>query len=500
MKLENIIGGDLVVTEEQLKDDGELVAEMQKKLRALGLYPGGQFIDGDYGGRTRNALKEFCAAFSLPNMNSGTFDKTFAGKLSTVRQLAFILDQSKNKSYVFDKLLGIERSWQKFYRPKDDEIGLLAFLDRKIEYSIYSSEIQNYPSRLQNKPNGITLVSHGSQISLTNPIRTVEFSLYPERGKLPKSGFDQQGLAFLDPDVTEACVCVGSFVDGVVNVHWSGRNALRNAKFWSATKFIPVLNTLCQTNQLFPQIKLDRCSIRGSAEREGFIFFNLLNDIETYDENIGTSNSIAEMFKRFSTRQGLENWLKQLTGNSGLNFQWYYGEKTFRIFPQLYNQSTGDILLDARKTSQEPSGSNQMSAYDLTRIITMLGWHNYIAENSRLPNALWDSLKGIIKSMGRDRARYIDVAFETLGLGNVISSPAIVSKLGLGDNRDLTYVAFAQFVDERLKSNTKPAKLRTLAMALRVNGAQVSSFIEADVRMATEVTEIIRRVVTEEFA
>jgi peptidoglycan hydrolase-like protein with peptidoglycan-binding domain len=57
MKLENIINGNLVVTEQQLKDDRELVAEMQKKLKALGLYPGGQFIDGDYGGRTRNALK-----------------------------------------------------------------------------------------------------------------------------------------------------------------------------------------------------------------------------------------------------------------------------------------------------------------------------------------------------------------------------------------------------------------------------------------------------------
>ncbi|WP_036945674.1 hypothetical protein [Pseudanabaena sp. PCC 6802] len=70
----------------------------------------------------------------------------------------------------------------------------------------------------------------------------------------------------------------------------------------------------------------------------------------------------------------------------------------------------------------------------------------------------------------------------------------------MGDNRDLTYVAFCQFVDERLKSNTQPAKLRTLAMALRVDGTKVTSFIEADVRMAAEVTEIIRRIVTEEFA
>jgi hypothetical protein len=435
-------------------------------------------------------------------MNSGTFDKAFAEKVSTVKQLAFILEQSKNKSYIFDKLLGVERSWQQFYRPKNDEIGLLAFLDRKIEYSTYSGELQNYPIRLQDKPNGVTLVSSGAEISLTNPSRIIKFSTYPERSTLPENGFDQRGLDFLDSDITEACVCIGSFVDGVVKAHWSGRNALRNAQFWSATKFIQVLNTVCQCNQDFPQISLDKCSIRGSAERKGFIFFELVNDLETYDEKIGTSNSIAEMFKRFSTRQGLENWLKEVTGNKGLNFQSSYGEKTFRIFPQVYIQPTGDVLLDAKtkKTSQEPSGSNRMSAYDLTRMIATLGWHNYIDGKSRLPNALWDSLKGVITSMGRDRSRYIDVAIETLGLENVISSPVIISKLGLGDNRDLTYVAFTQFVDERLKSNTQPAKLRTLAMALRVDGAKVSSFIETDVRMATEVTEIIRRVVTEEFA
>jgi len=517
MKLENIINSDLIVMEAQLKDDKELVAEMQKKLRALGLYPGGQFIDGDYGGRTRNGLKEFCAAFSLTNMNSGIFDKAFAEKLSTVKTLAFILEQSQNKSYVFDKLLSIERSWQQFYRPSNDEVGLLAFLDRMIENSTFAKELKNYPTRLKEKPNGINVISQGTEINLSDPTRTVAFSPYPNRKQLPEVGFDQKGLEFLDSDITEACVCVGSFnndQNDQVQVHWSGRNALRNVQYWSATKFIQIFNVVCLANKgrrggSRTVENIENCNIRGSQERVGFGFVDLVDEVVTYAENISgsilDSNAIAAMFKRFETYEDLEKWVKNITGNSGLAFRGNYGASPFRKFPRLYDRTRDDddnVILESvtDDASENPPGKNFVSAYDLTRLISMAGWHQHISENAKLPGINWESLSSVIKSLGKDRARYIDVAMETLGLENVISSPVIISKMGLGDNRDLTYVAFTQFVDERLQHDTQPAKLRTLAMALRVNGAQVSSFIEADVRMATEVTEIVRRVVNEEFA
>jgi hypothetical protein len=514
VKLEDIIVSDLKVTEAQLKDDEELVKEIQKKLGALGLYPGGQFVDGDYGGRTKNALREFCAAFSLSNMTSGTFDKAFSEKLSNEQQLAFILDQSRNKSYVFDKLIGIERSWQAFYRPKNDEIGLLAFLDRTVKYSSYANELKNYPARLKEKPNNITLVSTGTEVGLNNPDRTVVFPPYPNRNQLPEAGFDQKGLEFLDPDITEACVCVGSFHDNQIHAHWSGKNALRNVQYWSATKFIQVLNVVCLANKGRNEggqtvENIENCNIRGSLERFGFSFVDLVDEVVTYSEKISgsilDSNKIAAMFKRFETYEDLEKWVRNITGNRNLVFRGKYGSPPFRTFPRLYDRTKDDddnVILEAvtDAPSVNPPGKNFVSAYDLTRLISLAGWHQHIVESAKLPGINWQSLSSVIKSLGKDRARYVDVAIETLGLGNVISSPVIISKLGLGDNRDLTYVAFVQFVDEHLKNTGQPSKLRTLAMTLRVNGTRVSSFIEADVRMATEVTEIIRRVVTEEFA
>jgi hypothetical protein len=144
-----------------------------------------------------------------------------------------------------------------------------------------------------------------------------------------------------------------------------------------------------------------------------------------------------------------------------------------------------------------------MSAYDLVRLISMLGWHNYLPRtgNVQLPSAQWHSLSSVVKGMGTDPARYVDVAIEALGLQSSIKSPVIISKLGFGaDTGDIlidamTYAAFVQFID----TNASPAKLRTFAMALRVptTGGSASKH---DAKMAAEVTEIIRRVVTEELA
>jgi hypothetical protein len=362
---------------------------------------------------------------------------------------------------------------------------------------------------LQAKPDGINVVSHGTAIALTNPSRTAEFLPYPERGQLPGGGFDRTGLEFLDSDITEACVCVGSFANDRMLARWSGRNALRNVQFWSATKFIPILNVISLANQGRkvgdPTVdNIANCNVRGSRERGGYSFIDLVDEVVTYAEKIDgsilDSNRIAAMFKRFETYEGLEKWLKNITGNNGLVFRGNYGSSPFRIFPRLYDRTkpSGNVILEA--VAENPTGANLVSAYDLTRAIAMVGWHQHIGDRAQLPGIKWQSLSSAIVSLGKDRARYIDTAIETLGFGNLVTKPVIISKLGLGDNRDLTYVAFCQFVDERLKSNSQPSKLRTIAMALRVDGLKVSSFLEADVRMAAEVTEIIRRVVTEEFA
>jgi antitoxin component of RelBE/YafQ-DinJ toxin-antitoxin module len=122
----------------------------------------------------------------------------------------------------------------------------------------------------------------------------------------------------------------------------------------------------------------------------------------------------------------------------------------------------------------------------------MLGWHLHLPKGVRLPGAQWNSLESVVRAMGLDTARYIDIALETLGLVNVVSEPVIISKMGLVPS-SLTNVAFVKLVDNR----QAPAKLRTLAMAL---WTRAGSDVNRDNNMAVAVTEIIRRVFTEELA
>jgi hypothetical protein len=58
----------------------------------------------------------------------------------------------------------------------------------------------------------------------------------------------------------------------------------------------------------------------------------------------------------------------------------------------------------------------------------------------------------------------------------------------------MTYAAFVKFVDRR----TNPGKLRTFALSLRCPGS--GSFDFRDTRLAAAVTEIVRRIVTEELS
>ena len=139
----------------------------------------------------------------------------------------------------------------------------------------------------------------------------------------------------------------------------------------------------------------------------------------------------------------------------------------------------------------------------------MVGWHYYIPEPCQLPGVKWDSLESIIRAMGNDPARLIDLAIKELGLLNVIDSTVIISKLGNGvtsirNRTEAVYVALVKLVKPSLDDALKPAKLITFSMALR--GAKVleprdfnREAMELDARIATEVTEILRRAVMDEL-
>jgi len=468
MKLENITNP---LSEAQIKADYELVIQIQIKLRGLGLYPGGRFIDGDFGPRSRRGIQDFCDAMGLPFPQ---YDQTFARKLLETRYLPPELGMThSNPEEIFDNLLSIAQG------TKLASGELAPFLHRGLKNSKYAGEISQYPQRVAQKYNAFDSSS--------------VYKVYPQRGVIPT--IDPEGLNFLHSDIKEACVCIGNFVNDEIQAQWLGKNALAERQFWSSTKIIPILNVVCDANTNFPNIDIANCYLNQNI----YQFTDIILDIFTYQGKIVSSNSAAATLKLFRTPTSLENWLKNITGNQQLSFRSGYGENPFIRQPELIDRLSGQKVLDPPFNNLEID-KNYISAYDLTRIISMVGWHLHLPENARLPGANWQSLQNIITTMGNDKARYVEVAIETLGLENAIAFPVILSKLGYGysntrGTNEITYVAFTQFVDERNIDNNQGSEFRTLAMTLRAMVAPSQTFVEVDARMAAEVTEIMRRLI-----
>ena len=356
----------------------------------------------------------------------------------------------------------------------DSEAGFnsdrLAFLDKGINNSPYHSQVENYPDYLTEQPK----LALGGVPS------------YPQVGELP--AIDEQALEFLHPDIKQACICIGGAEGGPFKARWLGREALSRGEFWSTTKIIPILNVICSL-----KTDINGCEIRG--DDKSFGISELMEDVVTYAEKIGSSNSLAAMFKRFQTFADLEAWLKGITGTPHSIFRGMYGEAPFIANPEVVKSD--EVLLTAAPETEK--GENSVTAYDLTRIISMVGWHGHLPQTGQLPGSSWDNLKPFILALGKDTGRYLDVATEKLGIQNSISKPVILSKIGFGytgwrQRTELTYTCFTQFHYQE--------KLRSVAMTLRCakalgNGDREA--IEVDARMAAEVTEILRRLVTGEL-
>ncbi|NER46908.1 MAG: peptidoglycan-binding protein [Symploca sp. SIO1A3] len=363
-----------------------------------------------------------------------------------------------------------------------------------IESSPYKETIKDYSSYLSLKPDGKNLVS--------GIVADTTFSPYPQIGQLPE--IDQQGLKFLDQDITEACICIRSLVKGQIQTKWLGRKALANDEFWSTSKILPILNLVSRLNTNYPNIDLENCYIRGTDQLgvdQDYPFSDLVRDVISYEENIATSNSLGVMFKQFSTQREITDWVKTITGNPDLKFLGGYGEQPFIEQPELFDNTTQQMMLAS--TAPKHRGDNSISVYDLTRMISMVGWHDHLPKTCQLPGVQWHNLATIVKALGTDPARYLDLAIAKLGLQEVIDYPVIISKLGNGatsirNRTEAVYVALVQLV-LRNRSD-EPGKLISLSMAIK--GAKQLSprnldqeVVELDAIMATEVTEIIRRFV-----
>jgi peptidoglycan hydrolase-like protein with peptidoglycan-binding domain len=484
--------GKITLPFERWKGAARLMHDIQVLLTPLRLFPAGNWVTGRYDWQTEQAITQFCQFYGLPNMQTGLLDAQFATALRQADPTEFVMAQATDRELVYSSYYAQETGFN---------ADRLAFLDRGYQSSAYASEISLFPERILQKPQGQT-ASLGQSAVQTGTGRKVSFQPYPALGQIPDI---EQRLEFLHPDILQACISIGSFVNGDIWTRWLGRNAMQPAQMWSSTKIIPLLDLAAQTNAADPALRLSDGLICLPGQLDGYGFYNLAVDLVSYQASIGSSNSVAAMFKQFSTPGELESWLKRLTGNQSLEFQGRYGEEPLLRSPCLVNQPSSRVVLNSPNPNHY--GNNLISSYDLTRTISLLGWHAHLPLTHRIPNADWKSLETIVRAMGTDSARYLDRAIEQLNLGIAIESPVIISKMGFGrsetrNRTELSYTAYFQFIDKRPRAKGNPGILRTVSMALLGAESSGDANEEArrlDARIAAEVTEILRQIVTQEL-
>ena len=482
----------------------DLVAA-QTLLQQLGLYDGG--IDGIYGRLTEAAFSQFANALSSDTiLDSSSLATT--NNLLQMPSVVWHLLEVTNGDRLFQKFNNAQRI---FVNMGQVNSLCLGFLDRGVNGAIAGSvaklpnrnfapspllnHIPNYSDRLGTLPDRASVISHGEVAMLAGSQVRVRFRPYPNLGAIPN--IENIGLEFLDPTIQEACICVGTVVNGQMLARWIGRNPLRNVQF-------------CAANRKDANLAIANCMVVDPESKIAPRFFSeLATRICRYDESEPmTSNSLSAMFKQFTTPPELESWLKQISGNQKLTFQGRYGVPPYIKKPSLRDRNNREIITGSSTLHE---GENLISAYDLTRMVSQLAWHRHIPPASRLPAAQWHSLKTLIEAMAQDTARYVDVAIAALGTQYFIGDPVVISKMGFGfsDQRqqtELTYTAHVQWIDHLAKfakAHEQPApKLRSVTMTLRAalklqNPDQEA--LEIDARMASAVTEILRRIITEEL-
>jgi hypothetical protein len=500
----------------EVKLSFEELTKAQAYLQKLGLYDGD--VDGIYGKLSEAAFVQFANALSIDTIldaNSRDITNELLQMPAVVRHLLKIIGEGDR---LFPKFTNAQRIFVNMGQADSNHLG---FLDRGVRGcaagslkdlpnrnfapSPLLSHIPTYTDRLASLPDGVNVVSYGDIAMLAGTQIRVRFLPYPAIGVIPN--IENIGLEFLHSSIEEACVCVGSIVNGQMLSRWIGRNPLSNVQYWSSTKILPLLYTICTANQAQPNQAIANCAIADpQGNKTPRTFTEMAQRICSYDESNGmTSNGLAAMFKQFTTPLALQDWLKKITGNQKLTFQGRYGEAPY-IEQPILQDVTGKTMLTGVKELHR--GDNLISAYDLTRIVSQVAWHRHIAPTNRLPTAQWHSLSTLINAMAQDTARYVDAAIVALGLSYFIDNPVVISKMGFGysDQRkqsELTYTACIQFVDRLATSHDLPLpKLRSVNMTLRaVLNLQdpVREALEIDARMAATVAEILRRIVTEEL-
>jgi hypothetical protein len=486
--------GETTVAFSQWRGSARLMRDIQVLLANFRLYPVDR-INGHYNSLTEQGLTAFCDFYGLSTMKTGVLDEKFGWSMTHADPIDYFLSPSQDRNAIYSEFLAKQAGYDRSKAP---------FFSRGAASSPYFNEISQFPDRLTAQLNGKTIVSLGDSVVLTGTDRRVYFHPFPAFGALPE--IDSSGLAFLHSDIKEACVCIGSFTKGEMQARWLGRNALDNVELWSTTKIISLLKVVCQANAVQADVPVQDCLVRPVGRQNGYGFYNLAVDLVSYQRSIASSNAVAAALKQFFTPQDLETWLRNLTGNRYLKFQGRYGEPPLIQNPELWSQSTNAVLL--KPAYSDHISTNTVSVCDMARLIAMLGWHNFLPPDARLPAARWSSLETVVRAMGMDTARYLDAAIDRLQVGSVVEAPVILSKVGFGRSNarsrtELCYVALVWLIDRRSARQRKPSVLRTFSIALRAAKALNNAGEETrqlDARIAAEVTEILRRILTQELA
>jgi peptidoglycan hydrolase-like protein with peptidoglycan-binding domain len=487
-ELDRIASGAISLSLNDLKQNRSLCVHIQKRLRALGLYPGGKLIDGDFGSLSQEALKHFCNEVEPSVSEIFPLDSRIAQKLRDMLQIPSVLAGS-SKNQIKEKI-------SKFQRLVDANSEKLGFLDMGSDQSPFKTNVYQYP-QLFDKTRSAGLK--------TSKVPNLSYSPYPDKAKDNFPSIDTDKLSFLESNlIAEACVCLGHFEDGQLTTSWLGKNELALVECWSTSKIIPILNVLCQLGSRIPsnpnniQLKSQGSTAKGFELPSAFI------DICSYRSGVPHSNALSATLNSFEGSR--EAWIKKQTGNTNpIIFGGKYFEEPTIRFPELIDRLTEKSRENQLLSHKEKAvGGNSISVYDLTRFMSLVGWHSALSTSQQLPGMIQQGLNLAIIAMGTDTARYVDTAFSMLGIENVIDSPIVISKLGFGpstarSSTDLVYTAFVQFVDKRDQDNSP--KLRSLALTLRATtkGLDNEASIKVDSGMALAVTEIIRRIVTEDF-
>lgn len=351
----------------------------------------------------------------------------------------------------------------------------LSFLDRGLASSPFAAEVAAIAERLGAAPVSDDAVPHGEPM--------------PARGQVPAK-IDTSPFEGFDGALKGACVAVSTYAAGEWRYAWYGRNALVNTQFWSATKVLQALNLVSLANEKRPSLPIDAMMLRpadGSTSEPAVSFSRLMREIVSYEAGVTRSNAGAETLGRFLRREERENLIEEHTGHD-VSFRGAYGAGALIARPRL--QSGAEVVATAPADPGE-TGPNQVSAYDLTRMLALAAWHPHLSPGQRIFAAQWHSLSPVLTALGHDSARYIDVAIRKLGLHGKIGDVVIATKLGMGTSSatGLTAICYAgvfQFVDRRVS----PALTRRACFALKAEHADA---VTLDARMAVEVTDLVRR-------